>query len=305
MVQFTILAAMVGMPMLVLASPLTKTLAGSPLAQRTVKTSGPLYDFGNTPTCLGIQTNDHAGWFTTTLCALLRLNPSYIENSIKPKGTVDNAESASFKVYYLDPKDSTNKKDQSDPMVNEVSVNYKDAAGSIHDNAGASWFAGGFRQAILSTGGSGVANDHLLFDSEQSTDDNLVVEAGRWGFKYLTGLDAEKIDITEATMASKDWGMSSSQGRIEADKSVDALMDNSAYNPITILTNKTPVNGIEPNQYYTVCSKSGDKPEKKYSVLVSLEELGPPLIEVWDMVDADALRRSFTERAGEMGEEVP
>ncbi|WVN88715.1 uncharacterized protein L203_103928 [Cryptococcus depauperatus CBS 7841] len=273
MVQFTILAAMVGMPMLVLASPLTKTLAGSPLAQRTVKTSGPLYDFGNTPTCLGIQTNDHTGWFTTTLCALLRLNPSYIENSIKPnKGTVDNAESASFKVYYLDPKDSTNKKDQSDPMVNEVSVDYKAAAGPIHDNAGASWFAGGFRQAILSTGGSGVANDHLLFDSEQSTDDNLVVNAGRWGFKYLTGLDAEKIDITEATMASKDW---------------DALMDKSASNPITILTNKTPVNGIERNQYYTVCSKSGDN-----HITVWKSTILEPSINAFSEVTSEDLRKS-------------
>ncbi|WVO15812.1 hypothetical protein L204_103474 [Cryptococcus depauperatus] len=133
-------------------------------------------------------------------------------------------------------------------------------------------FAGGFRQAILSTGGSGVANDHLLFDSEQSTDDNLVVEAGRWGFKYLTGLDAEKIDITEATMASKDW---------------DALMDNSAYNPITILTNKTPVNGIEPNQYYTVCSKSGDN-----HITVWKSTILEPSINAFSEVTSEDLRKS-------------
>ncbi|WVO16738.1 hypothetical protein L204_104422 [Cryptococcus depauperatus] len=43
MVQFTTIVAMVGMPMLVMASRLSETLTGPPLAQRTVQTSGPLY----------------------------------------------------------------------------------------------------------------------------------------------------------------------------------------------------------------------------------------------------------------------
>ncbi|WVN89250.1 uncharacterized protein L203_104468 [Cryptococcus depauperatus CBS 7841] len=47
MVQFTTIVAMVGMPMLVMASPLSETLTGPPLAQRTVQTSGPLYGLDN------------------------------------------------------------------------------------------------------------------------------------------------------------------------------------------------------------------------------------------------------------------
>ncbi|WVN88773.1 uncharacterized protein L203_103986 [Cryptococcus depauperatus CBS 7841] len=39
---------------------------------------------------------------------------------------------------------------------------------------------------------------------------------------------------------------------------LDALTDKSASNPITILTNKIPVNGMEPNRYYTVYSKNVD-----------------------------------------------
>ncbi|WVN87858.1 uncharacterized protein L203_103054 [Cryptococcus depauperatus CBS 7841] len=54
--------------------------------------------------------------------------------------------------------------------------------------------------------------------------------------------------------------MSSSQGRIEADKSVDALMDKANENAIISLTNdKSTAEGPKPNQYYTTFSKNADK----------------------------------------------
>nr|ODO03872.1 hypothetical protein L204_00212 [Cryptococcus depauperatus CBS 7855] len=98
---------------------------------------------------------------------------------------------ATFSVYYLDPKDSK------DLKTKQVPVNYKDVAGPAQDNADNTWFAGGFWQATMPAGGSGVVKDGL-FKSVDSSDEKLP-EAGLWGFKYLTGVDAEKIDVTEAT----------------------------------------------------------------------------------------------------------
>nr|ODN80142.1 hypothetical protein L203_05950 [Cryptococcus depauperatus CBS 7841] len=221
-------------------------------ANPTGKTSDSLYDVKGEPNCLSIQTNDGAGWFTTALCALTHVNSKKVKGNIKlDKGASDNAESATFSVYYLDPKDS---KDPKDLKTKQVPVNYKDAAGSAHDNAGNPWFTGGFWQAIMSAGGSGVVKDGL-FKSVDSNNDKLA-QAGLWGFKYLTGVDAEKIDVTED---AKDWGMSSSQGRMEADKSVDALMGKANENPVIVLTKKPPAKGMEPNQYYTVYSTAVDK----------------------------------------------
>nr|ODN93180.1 hypothetical protein L203_00449 [Cryptococcus depauperatus CBS 7841] len=185
--------------------------------------------------CLGIQTNDDADWFTTVLCALTSINFNKVRDNIKlDKGGVDNAESATFSVYGLDSKDGKAK---------QVPVHYKDAAGPDHDNAGNHWYAGGFWKAIVSTGGSGVVKDGL-FNSTANSDDKKWTEAGLWGFKYLTGMDAERIDITDA---NKDWGI------------VDNLMDKANHNPITILTKGEPSISLRPNHYYTVYSKHVDE----------------------------------------------
>ncbi|WVN85516.1 uncharacterized protein L203_100663 [Cryptococcus depauperatus CBS 7841] len=109
-----------------------------------------------------------------------------------------------------------------------------------HDNAGNHWYAGGFWKAIVSTGGSGVVKDGL-FNSTANSDDKKWTEAGLWGFKYLTGMDAERIDITDA---NKDW---------------DNLMDKANHNPITILTKGEPSISLRPNHYYTVYSKHVDE----------------------------------------------
>ncbi|WVN87546.1 uncharacterized protein L203_102729 [Cryptococcus depauperatus CBS 7841] len=166
----------------------------------------------------------------------------------------DVKESATFSVYYLDPKDS---KDPKDLKTKQVPVNYKDAAGSAHDNAGNPWFTGGFWQAIMSAGGSGVVKDGL-FKSVDSNNDKLA-QAGLWGFKYLTGVDAEKIDVTED---AKDW---------------DALMGKANENPVIVLTKKPPAKGMEPNQYYTVYSTAVDKTH----------------ITVWNSTDPSSLQKTL------------
>nr|ODN86864.1 hypothetical protein L203_03637 [Cryptococcus depauperatus CBS 7841] len=278
--------AMVGMPMLVLASPLevtttfdnipattsstfnsnTESSASSsiPSSSNAIpdttqseitpdKTSGPISDpkFGLL-SCMGIYTGSGVDWFTTSLCALLRSNPDKVKDSIKiNKGSYDNAESAIFTVYDLDRK------------VNNVTVNYKDVQNKVIENevskrkdwnnAPNSWFAGGFTQAIISTGGSGVKDGYLRWDKDDS--DDYLVEAGKLGLEYLTGIEAVKEDPVKD---GKNWGMSSSEGELQADKSVDDWMNKAYPNPATILTNDTPVKGLglNPKTYYTVAFRA-------------------------------------------------
>ncbi|WVO15755.1 hypothetical protein L204_103417 [Cryptococcus depauperatus] len=102
---------------------------------------------------------------------------------------------------------------------------------------------------------------------------------------------------------------------------LDALMDKSASNPITILTNKTPVNGMEPNRCYTVYSKNVDnihitvwnstilEPSEYALFQVTSEELRrctrgyQSFHGMVSVVAAGAPRRSLTERAGDIREE--
>nr|ODN96862.1 hypothetical protein L204_03573 [Cryptococcus depauperatus CBS 7855] len=251
MVQFTTIVAMVGMPMLVMASPLADTSSALPLAQRTVQTGGPLYGLGSEPSCLGISTDDGAGWFTTTLCALATVHPDRVNKTIIiDKGTVDNAEAASFTVYYLDPKDSTDTKDL---RTRQVYVNYKNAIGAGHDNENGAWFAGGFREAIKTIDGTGIEKDNL-FSSIGSKDAKQVAEVGKWAFKYLTGMDGVLEPVSKDTTR---WGMSWEQTWLEADKSVDRWMSSIGQDPMIILTNDAPpAKGLKPNQYYTIHSST-------------------------------------------------
>nr|ODO01127.1 hypothetical protein L204_01854 [Cryptococcus depauperatus CBS 7855] len=300
MVQFTMLAAMVGLPMLVLASPLqpspdvsalsptshvkrtgatgpveavnaVETQSGSncpavstvvvtstvtapndnktppggaassskPSANPTDKTSGPLSAFSGPLSCFAIQTNNGDDWFTTALCALFSVTSNQVRKSIDVnKGTFDDAGSAVFSVYDLDLK------------MKQFSVDYKEAAGLAFDNFRESWVAGGFKKAIMSTGGAGVVKDGL-FNCTANSSDKKVADAGEWGLEYLTGKKAEKIEITKDT---KDWGMSSSQGRIEANKSVDDWVGKIGQHPMTVLTNDKPAKGLKPNRYYSLYS---------------------------------------------------
>nr|ODN76392.1 hypothetical protein L203_06458 [Cryptococcus depauperatus CBS 7841] len=229
------------------------------------KTSGPLYDPEfDSQFCLGIQSNNGADWFTASLCAIAVANSAKVKASVKvDKGTLDNAESATFSVYYLDPKDPKD-------LVKQAAINYKDAAGPAQDNGYKSWYAGGFRQAIISLGkkdtkdkkdkrdekddkaddGKGVVNGEL-FKSVENADKEKVAEAGQWGLKYLTGIDVVRED---ADKDGKDWGMSSSERELQADKRVDTWMEKVCPNPAIILTNDKPANGLEPNKYYTITS---------------------------------------------------
>ncbi|WVO16012.1 hypothetical protein L204_103677 [Cryptococcus depauperatus] len=222
MVQFTTIVAMVGVPMLVMASPLEKKATDATTTYThtsmpsdfTRPTSGPLYDPLSGLTCLGIATHDGADWFTTTLCALLGANPTKVNASIHlDEGTYNNAENATFSVHDLDGK------------ANPVPVSFLNGGGAGIVNSGSNaWFAGGFRSAIVSTGGSGVV-DGQLFQ------------------RYLTGVDAEKEDVAKDGNNWDDW------------------MDKAYKNPVIILTNdKTTAKGLEPNQYYTVyLTKNEDK----------------------------------------------
>nr|ODN92258.1 hypothetical protein L204_05357 [Cryptococcus depauperatus CBS 7855] len=228
-------------------------------AKPPVKTSGPLYDSdpqSGRPSCLDIQTNDDADWFTTSLCALLSSNPDKVKDSFKlTKGPLDSAESATFNVYGLDSKDGKAK---------QVPVDYKDATGSSNDNGPKAWYAGGFRLAIISLGkkdekddkaddGKGVVKGEL-FQNVENADKGKVAEAGQWGLKYLTGIDVVREDNDKD---GKDWGMSSSKWELQADKSVDDWMDKAYPNPATILTNDKPkAKGLEPNKYYTIAFRT-------------------------------------------------
>nr|ODN89375.1 hypothetical protein L203_02083 [Cryptococcus depauperatus CBS 7841] len=285
------------------------------------KTSGPLYDSdpqSGGPSCLDIQTNDDDDWFTTSLCALLRSNPDKVKDSFKlAKGPLDSAESATFSVYGLDSKDGKAK---------QVPVSYKDAAGSSNDNGPKAWYAGGFRQAIISLGkkdkvdkkdkrdekddkaddGKGVVNGEL-FKNVEKADKEKVAEAGQWGLKYLTGIDVVRED---ADKDGKDWGMSSSEWELQADKRVDDWMDKAYPNPATILTNDKPkAKGLEPNKYYTIASRTiQDKTIQLWNTtdLVSLPKLYITVpaedLKTSTRVKVGTPRRSFAERDGEMGE---
>ncbi|WVN88982.1 uncharacterized protein L203_104197 [Cryptococcus depauperatus CBS 7841] len=181
MVQFTTIVAMVGMPLLVMASPLAET-----------------------PT-------------DTTTTDASSLMPSDI-----PRPT-------------------------SGPLYNPL---VGGGGPGIVNSGNNAWFAGGFRSAVVSAGvktgeigddGKGVVNNQL-FNDTGSSDDKLVA-AGEWGFKYLTGVDAEKEDVAKD---GKNW---------------DDWMDKAYENPVIILTNdKTTAKGLEPKQYYTVyLTKNEDK----------------------------------------------
>nr|ODN87003.1 hypothetical protein L203_03777 [Cryptococcus depauperatus CBS 7841] len=232
----------------------------------TRPTSGPLYDPLSGLTCLGIATHGGADWFTTTLCALLGANPAKVNASIHlDEGTYNNAESVTFSVHDLDGK------------ANPVPVSFLNGGGAGIVNSGSSaWFAGGFRSAVVSTGGSGVV-DGQLFQRVGSSDDKLVA-AGEWGFKYLTGVDAEKEDVAKD---GNNWGMSSSEK--------NDWMDKAYKNPVIILTNdKTTAKGLEPNQYYTVyLTKNEDK-------TISLWQSTNPsdLLNVFIKVDSKELKEN-------------
>nr|ODO01200.1 hypothetical protein L204_01927 [Cryptococcus depauperatus CBS 7855] len=224
-----------------MASPLTETLTRPSLEQRTDPTSGPLYNVkSGEPPYLDIATNDDADWFTTALCALASVNDNKVKGGITPSGeAAKDAESATFSVYGLDGK------------VKPVAVNYKSAAGPTQDNAGSAWYVGGLRQAIISLGkkdkkdekeddGNGVVNGEL-FKNVKNADKKKVAEAGKWGFKYLTGVDAVEEDPVKD---AKDW---------------DTWMAKVNHNPIIILTNdKVIIPGLMANQYYTLFSQSSD-----------------------------------------------
>nr|ODO01265.1 hypothetical protein L204_01993 [Cryptococcus depauperatus CBS 7855] len=212
----------------------------------TRPTSGPLYDPLSGLTCLGIATHDGADWFTTTLCALLGANPTKVNASIHlDEGTYNNAENATFSVHDLDGK------------ANPVPVSFLNGGGAGIVNSGSNaWFAGGFRSAIVSTGGSGVV-DGQLFQRVGSSDDKLVA-AGEWGFSILPVWTQRRKTsprtaiIGVCLQARKVWRLM---------KSVDDWMDKAYKNPVIILTNdKTTAKGLEPNQYYTVyLTKNEDK----------------------------------------------
>nr|ODO01199.1 hypothetical protein L204_01926 [Cryptococcus depauperatus CBS 7855] len=259
--------AMVGMPMLVLASPLENTPTSSPTSNSDTtsssfnsdtksstlipeatpsgiysdKTSGPISN-PNFPlsSCMGIHTGSGIDWFTTSLCALLRSNPDKVKDSIKiDKGSYDNAESAIFTVYDLNRK------------VNNVTVTYKKSQGINAYNLLKSWFAEGFAQAVISTGGSGVKDGNLRWDVDDG--DDYLVEAGKLGLEYLTGIEAVKEDPVKD---GKNWGMSSSEGELQAHKRVDDWMDKAYPNPATVLTNDKPAEGLKPNMYYTIAFRT-------------------------------------------------
>nr|ODN87628.1 hypothetical protein L203_03408 [Cryptococcus depauperatus CBS 7841] len=271
-----------------MASPLSETLTGPPLAQRTVQTSGPLYGLDSKPSCHGIATDEGNDWFTTTLCALSKVVSSKIQDNIKlDKGTLDKVESAIFSVYGLDGNAKT------------ISVNYKDAGGDGHDNANGAWFAGGFAKAIEQVGGSGV-EDGNLFNKVASQDSQKMVDAGKWAFKYLTGKDAVTVEGGNGDPAKK-------IDPKNAGNSVDEWLGKANDNPVIILTSDKPTaKYLAPNHYYTVYQQnqedktlfqsrlalehhdaryaavlhpdSSDTPENEYPVHVSLVGLSPLLM---------------------------
>ncbi|WVO17034.1 hypothetical protein L204_104721 [Cryptococcus depauperatus] len=188
MVQFTTIVAMVGMPMLVMASPLD-----------------------NTPTD------------TTT----------NIDSTFSSSSTSSSSQLT---------------RPTSGPLYNPLFLG--GGGPGIVNSGDKAWFPGGFRSAVVSAGvktgeigddGKGVVNNQL-FNDTGSSDDKLVA-AGEWGFKYLTGVDAEKEDVAKD---GKNW---------------DDWMDKAYKNPVIILTNdKSTAKGLEPNQYYTVyLTKNEDK----------------------------------------------
>ncbi|WVO15875.1 hypothetical protein L204_103539 [Cryptococcus depauperatus] len=108
-------------------------------------------------------------------------------------------------------------------------------AASTFDNFRESWVAGGFKKAIMSTGGAGVVKDGL-FNCTANSSDKKVADAGEWGLEYLTGKKAEKIEITKDT---KDW---------------DDWVGKIGQHPMTVLTNDKPAKGLKPNRYYSLYS---------------------------------------------------
>nr|ODN86863.1 hypothetical protein L203_03636 [Cryptococcus depauperatus CBS 7841] len=109
------------------------------------------------------------------------------------------------------------------------------AAGPAFDNFRESWVAGGFKKAIMSTGGAGVVKDGL-FNCTADSGDKKVADAGEWGLEYLAGKKAEKIEITKDT---KDW---------------DDWVGKIGQHPMTVLTNDKPAKGLAPNRYYSLYS---------------------------------------------------
>ncbi|WVO15946.1 hypothetical protein L204_103611 [Cryptococcus depauperatus] len=99
-----------------------------------------------------------------------------------------------------------------------------------------SWFAEGFAQAVISTGGSGVKDGNLRWDVDDG--DDYLVEAGKLGLEYLTGIEAVKEDPVKD---GKNW---------------DDWMDKAYPNPATVLTNDKPAEGLKPNMYYTIAFRT-------------------------------------------------
>ncbi|WVN90702.1 uncharacterized protein L203_105944 [Cryptococcus depauperatus CBS 7841] len=258
MVQFTTLAAVVGMPMLVMAGPLQLSRNVSALSPTShVKRTGAtgIVDVVN---AVDKRSSDSCPALATTILTITvtatntnsngNETPSGSATPTSKSTTTPSDKTSGPLVYYLDPKDPKD-------LVKQAAINYKDAAGPAQDNGYKSWYAGGFRQAIISLGkkdtkdkkdkrdekddkaddGKGVVNGEL-FKSVENADKEKVAEAGQWGLKYLTGIDVVRED---ADKDGKDW---------------DTWMEKVCPNPAIILTNDKPANGLEPNKYYTITS---------------------------------------------------
>ncbi|WVO17155.1 hypothetical protein L204_104847 [Cryptococcus depauperatus] len=255
MVQFTTLAAMVGMPMLVMANllqPSRDVSAPSPTSH--VKRTGAtgLVDVN----AVDQSSSSNCVIFTVVVTSTVTAPATNTNGNETPSGSAAStssssakppvktsgplAESATFNVYGLDSKDGKAK---------QVPVDYKDATGSSNDNGPKAWYAGGFRLAIISLGkkdekddkaddGKGVVKGEL-FQNVENADKGKVAEAGQWGLKYLTGIDVVREDNDKD---GKDW---------------DDWMDKAYPNPATILTNDKPkAKGLEPNKYYTIAFRT-------------------------------------------------
>ncbi|WVN88651.1 uncharacterized protein L203_103862 [Cryptococcus depauperatus CBS 7841] len=199
--------AMVGMPMLVLASPLEVTTT-----------------FDNIPATTSSTFNSNTeSSASSSIPSSSNAIPDTTQSEITPDKTSGPISDPKFGLLsYV----------QNKVIENEVSKR-KD-----WNNAPNSWFAGGFTQAIISTGGSGVKDGYLRWDKDDS--DDYLVEAGKLGLEYLTGIEAVKEDPVKD---GKNW---------------DDWMNKAYPNPATILTNDTPVKGLglNPKTYYTVAFRA-------------------------------------------------
>ncbi|WVN89485.1 uncharacterized protein L203_104710 [Cryptococcus depauperatus CBS 7841] len=253
MVQFTTLAAMVGMPMLVMANllqPSRNVSAPSPTSH--VKRTG---DTGLVDVVNAVDQSSGSSCFIHTVV---------VTSTVTATNTNSNGNETPSGSAASTWKSTTNPPEKT--------------SGPLNDNGPKAWYAGGFRQAIISLGkkdkvdkkdkrdekddkaddGKGVVNGEL-FKNVEKADKEKVAEAGQWGLKYLTGIDVVRED---ADKDGKDW---------------DDWMDKAYPNPATILTNDKPkAKGLEPNKYYTIASRTiQDKTIQLWNTtdLVSLPKL--------------------------------